>query len=209
MNYLGHSCLESKGDVVVGTVGLGELEVRVASIETKTIHVLPAQSPTRTVVSGELFADYVVGPNLIGGMLTFSGHPVTNAPVQYFNMAGTINHAFLDVLSEGSDDANHNFFVAPFNCTINTLSWSRIQWGPDDPLENGRNLVQFEVGGNLVGTQVISNGVRDYESLTGVEISVGQTVSLQYVPMNYPYWKSIGKIRMFASLVPAGRRSTM
>jgi hypothetical protein len=201
MNYLGISCLETTDGKL--------LDSRVSALESHTVNLENAARTTVTTVSGSIVAENVFGKNLIGPMLSFAGRPVTGDAHQYFNMDAPIQTAFRSVLSEGAVDTYHNFFIAPFNCTVTVLSWSRIPWGPDDPLENGRNNVQFEIDGVLTGSQVVINGLRDYEELVGVNISVGQTVALRYAIGGYPYWKSIGQIRMFACLQPAGKRSTI
>jgi hypothetical protein len=216
MNYLGISCLQTAdGKELDSRVSALEavdgklLDDRVDSLEAATSNIENAARTSVTTVSGSLVAENVFGKNLIGPMLSFAGRPVTGDVIQYFNMDAPIQTAFRSVLGEGAVDSHHNFFIAPFNCTVPVLSWSRIPWGPDDPLENGRNNVQFEIDGVLTGGQVVINGVRDYEELRGVNISVGQTVALRYVVDSYPYWKSIGQIRMFACLQPAGKRSTI
>ena len=201
MNYLGISCLETTDGKL--------LDSRVSALESHTVNLENAARTNVTTVSGSIVAENVFGKNLIGPMLSFSGRPVNNDLIQYFNMDAPIQTPFRSVLWEGDVDSHHNFFIAPFNCTVSILSWSRIPYGPDDPLENGRNNVQFEIDGVLTGGQVVINGVRDYEELRGVNISVGQTVALRYVVDSYPYWKSIGQIRMFACLQPAGKRSTI
>ena len=196
MNYLGHSCLESKEGVV--------LESRVEALEAKTVNIHDVVSGFVTVVSGDLDAGRIIAPNLLGTMLTFSGNPSNNTIPQYLNLSGTINNVFRNSLYEGSDAIYpvHNYVVAPFDATIKTLSWARIPWGPGYALEDG-SVVQFEVNKVLVGTPCVIKGSTNFEYLNpGVEINTGQTVALRYVNADSDTWRAFGRVLMWASLIP-------
>ena len=139
MNYLGISCLETTdGGMLDARVSALEshavdgkqLDSRVSALESHTVNLENAARTNVTTVSGSIVAENVFGKNLIGPMLSFSGRPVNNDLIQYFNMDAPIQTPFRSVLWEGDVDSHHNFFIAPFNCTVSVLSWSRIPYGP-------------------------------------------------------------------------------
>jgi hypothetical protein len=215
MNYLGLESADGKElDSRVSALEAVDgklLDDRVDSLEAATSNIQTPVGAGQTRFVGGVSASSMIAPNLLGPMLTFSGHPPNDSSPQYLNMSGTINNTFRSSLYEGADDAYpfHNFFVAPYNGSISHLSWARISWGPDIPLTDSYHILQFEVDGVLIGSQCVPHYARDYQALVGVVFSMGQTVALRFVNPYNPGFRGLGRVLMFAHVVPTSSHSTI
>ena len=196
MNYLGISCLE--------TVDGKDLEARVDALEANTSNI---QNPTRTpltTIVGEVQAGCLLSPNLLGGTICFAGRPPGRDGPQYFNIDSGINDYFLHTHYEGDLTSNpvYNYCVAVAYAKITTLSWTRISYWPGYPAE-ARPYIQLEVDKQLVGSAVLLREAIDFLELDPpIEIKPGQVIALRYTNCDTDYWRSMGKIRLWANVVP-------
>ncbi len=121
MNYLGMSCLE--------TVHGKLLDARVDSLEAATSNIQKPVGAGQTHFVGGVSAGSMIAPNLLGPMLTFSGNPPNESPIQYLNMSGTINNTFRSSLYEGVDD----FFLSIISLSLRITDQFLTFHGPGHP----------------------------------------------------------------------------